>query len=71
MFVFLRFKNSTSSSQTWKQMKVLGIGIQNTSQDLDVYTDELNSDELILRSTTTRTWMQYLNICDNRTNVMF
>jgi len=55
MFVFLRFKNSTSSSQTWKQMKVLGIGIQNTSQDLDVYTDELNSDELILRSTTTRT----------------
>jgi len=42
-FFSQKFKNSTSSSQTWKQIKTLGIGKQKTSQELDVDIDELIS----------------------------
>jgi len=41
-FFSQKFENSTSSSQTWKQIKALGIGKQKTSQELDVDIDELN-----------------------------
>jgi len=52
-FFSQKFKDSTSSSQTWKHIQALGIGKQKTLQELDVDKDELNLK--FLRSQPTRT----------------
>jgi len=73
MFVSLRktvTKLIKSSSQTWKQIKALGIGKPNKSQELDVDIDELNLKlaECQVSEVTTNTYLNSVpeNICDTR-----
>jgi len=73
-FLSQQFKNSNSSSQTWKQIKALGIGKQKTSQELDVDIDELNLKlaECQVPEVTTNTYLNLVteNICDTRFRFM-
>jgi len=70
----LWFRNSTYSSQTWKQIKALGISKQKTSQELDVDKDELNLKlaEYQVPKVTTNTYLNSVpeNICDTRFRFM-
>jgi len=77
MFVSLRktvTKLIKSSSQTWKQIKALGIGKPNKSQELDVDIDELNLKlaECQVSEVTTNTYLNSVpeNICDTRFRFM-
>jgi len=69
-FFSQRFKNSTFSSQTWKQIKALGIGEQTRPQELDVDIDELNLQLAVCQvpEVTSNTYLNSVleNICDTR-----